>query len=569
MITTRSKSSGICHFHGFMYDQEIQDLPISTVFRFPNPTPTWPTGNGFGSGIIDLEGLQVCQINSFRKIWATYEGGVDNVGATFFEPSSVPDGFFMLGCYSQPNNRPLSGWILVGQDENSGNPSEKGALLQPIDYTLVWSSESMQIKQDGYGYIWLPVPPDGYKAVGHIVTTSKVKPSLDKIRCVRSDLTDESEFDDWIWGQDTETSEDGFNVYGLRPKIRGPKAQGVCVGTFILQTNTTSSSSTLSLACLKNNNFTTLSYAPNIEHVKTLLQSYSPKIYLHPDETYHPCSVNWFFDNGALLYIEGDESSPVRVEPNGLNLPQGGSNDDEYWLDLPIDPAAKERVKKGDLQGSEAYIHIKPMLGATFTDLAIWIFYSFNGPATAKLGLVDVPLGRIGEHVGDWEHLTLRISNFNGVLDRVFFSEHSGGTWIDSSLLEYDNGTNKPVAYSSLNGHALYHKPGLVLQGNELAGIRNDTSKSDNVMDVGESYSIVSDDTRDEVVEPAWLNYDRKWGPKITYELGKELEKIEQQLPGELKTMFHSLVNLIPNEVFEEEGPTGPKMKNNWRGDEV
>ncbi|KAK1382578.1 DUF946 domain-containing protein [Heracleum sosnowskyi] len=549
------------------YDQEIQDLPISSVFRFPNPTPAWPTGNGFGSGIIDLEGLQVSQITSFRKIWATYEGGADNLGATFFEPSSVPDGFVMLGCYSQPNNRPLSGWVLVGKDENSRNPPEKGALVRPTDYTLVWSSESMQIRQDGYGYIWLPVPPNGYVAVGYIVTTSKVKPSLDKIRCVRSDLTDESELHDWIWGQDTEISEDGFNVYGLRPRIRGTKAQGVCVGTFIIQNNTTSSSS--SLACLKNNNFTTLSSAPNIENVKALLQIYSPKVYLHPDEKYLPCSVNWFFENGALLYKEGDESSPVRIEPNGSDLPQGGSNDDEYWLDLPIDHAAKERVKKGDLQSSEAYIHIKPMLGATFTDLAIWIFYSFNGPTTAKLGLVDVPLGRIGEHVGDWEHLTLRISNFSGVLDRVFFSQHSGGTWIDSSLLEYDNGTNKPVAYSSLNGHALYYKPGLVLQGNELVGIRNDTSKSDKVMDVGEKYSIVSDDIRDEVVQPAWLNYNRKWGPKITYQLGKEIEKIQEKLPGELKTLFKSLVNLIPSEVFEEEGPTGSNMKDNWRGDEV
>lgn len=511
----------------------------------------------------------MCQISSFKRIWATYEGGVDNLGATFFEPSSVPDGYVMLGCYSQPNNRPLSGWVLVGKNDNSSNPQEDGALVEPIDYTLFWSSESMQIKQAGYGYIWLPVPPDGYKAVGHIVTTSGEKPSLDKIRCVRADLTDESEVGDWIWGQGADVSDDGFNVYGIRPRIRGTKAQGVCLGTFILQENTSSSSSTLSLACLKNKNFTTLSYAPNIENVKTLLEIYSPKLYLHPDETYLPCSVNWYFDNGALLYKEGDESSPVRVEPNGSNLPQGGSNDDKYWLDLPVDPAAKERVKKGDLQSSEAYIHIKPMLGATFTDLAIWIFYAFNGPATAKLGLVDVPLGRIGEHVGDWEHVTLRISNFTGVLDRVFFSQHSGGTWIDSSELEYDTGTNKPVAYSSLNGHALYHKPGLVLQGTELVGIRNDTAKSDKIMDVGEKYSVVSDDILHEVVEPAWLNYDRKWGPKITYELGKEIEKMEEQLPGELRTLFESLVNLIPNEVLEEEGPTGPKMKNNWNGDEV
>lgn len=59
---------------------------------------------------------------------------------------------------------------------------------------------------------------------------------------------------------------------------------------------------------------------------------------------------------------------PVLVEPNGANLPQGGSNGETYWLNLPTDETAREKLKKGDLQSSIIYLPIKLMLGAMFTN---------------------------------------------------------------------------------------------------------------------------------------------------------------------------------------------------------
>ncbi|KAK3037621.1 hypothetical protein RJ639_030398, partial [Escallonia herrerae] len=558
---------GNCLTNSFSSTKEAKALPIDTIFKFPSPLPNWASGEGFASGTIDLGGLQVCQISSFTKIWATHEGGTDNLGATFFEPSAVPNGFSMLGCYSQPNNQPLFGWVLAGKDITVDS-SSGGTLKKPIDYTLIWSSESSNFEQDDHGYIWLPTPPDGYKAVGHVVTTSPEKPSLDKIRCVRSDLTDECEAGRWIWGQGTTSSENGFNVYGSRFSIRGTKAQGVCVGTFIAQENTSGTAPNSSLACLKNNNFALFSSMPKANQIEALVQTYSPWMYFHPRDEYLPSSVDWFFSNGALLYKKGEEPNPVHIEPTGSNLPQGGSNDGEYWLDLPIDHKAREEVMKGDVKTSETYLHIKPVFGGTFSDIVVWIFYPFNGPSTAKLGLIDIPLGKIGEHVGDWEHVTFRVSNFNGVLHNVYFSQHNGGTWVDAPLLEFQNGTNKFVAYSSLHGHANYPKPGLVLQGTSEIGIRNDTARSDLVMDTGARYSIASAEHIAGIVEPPWLNYARKWGPKITYELGTEVENVENVLSGDLKSALENLVNIVPDEVFGEDGPTGPKMKSSWDGDE-
>ncbi|XP_011007114.1 PREDICTED: uncharacterized protein LOC105112912 [Populus euphratica] len=535
-------------------------LPIATPFKLPSPLPSLPQGEGFGNGIIHLgSGLQVCQVVSLNKIWATNEGGPDNLGATFFEPSQMPQGFSMLGCYSQPNNRMLHGWVLAGKDETGD------ALTKPVDYTLVWSSESLQIKQDGVGYIWLPAPLDGYKALGCVVTTSPEKPSLEKVRCVRSDLTDDCQIDKWIWGQGKESDPNGFNVFSLRPSNRGTQAMGVSVGTFVAQ-NTTSAS--ISLACLKNIE-SNLSCMPTLDQVQAIFQAYSPRIYFHPDEEYLPSSARWYFTNGALLYKKDEESKPVPIESTGSNLPQGGSNDGSYWLDLPVEEAARERVKKGDLQDCQVYLHIKPMLGATFTDIVAWLFYPFNGPGRAKVELITVPLGKTGQHVGDWEHVTLRISNFNGQLCGIYLSAHSGGAWYDASELEFQDG-NKAVIYSSLNGHAMYAKPGLVLQGSGNIGIRNDTAKSNKFIDTGARFSVVSAEYMgSSVVEPPWLNYLRKWGPNITYDLAEDAETVEKLLPGKLKSAFDKFVKSLPKEIFGEDGPTGPKLKRNWTGDEV
>lgn len=512
----------------------------------------------FASGIIDLGGLQVSQVSSFTKVWSTGEGGPGDSGATFFEPLSIPDGFFMLGSYAQPNNMPLFGWVLVGKDV-TGNATG-GSLKKPTDYTLVWSSENnTNINQDSPGYIWLPKPADGYEAVGYVVTASPQKPSLDKIRCVRSDFTNVSESHDWIWGVD------GFNVYGSRPQDRGIQASGVPTGAFIAQTNPNSS---VSLACLKNT-YTNFSAMPSLTQIKALIEAYAPMVYFHPNEAFFPSSVTWFFQNGALLYTKGNESGPIAVEPSGLNLPQGGSNDGGYWLDLPTSDADRAKVKRGNIQNASAYVHVKPMFGGTFTDMAVWLFYPFNGAAKAKVEFVTLSLGKIGEHVGDWEHVTLRISNFNGELTSVYFSEHSRGMWVSASQLEFLNGTNKPVVYSSLHGHAAYPNPGLNLQGSGDIGIRNDTAKGGMSLDTALNFSVVcAEYLGKDIVEPPWLNYAREWGPKISYDIAKEMKKIARFLPGKVKSALEKLVRDLPSEILGEEGPTGPKWKDNWSGDE-
>ncbi|KAE9584944.1 putative vacuolar protein sorting-associated protein [Lupinus albus] len=465
----------------------------------------------------------------------------------------------MLGSYSQPNNKPLYGWVLVAKDvsSNTTNPT----LKQPSDYTLIWSTVPLYINQDCLAYVWLPIAPDGYKAVGHVVTTTPDKPSLDKIRCVREDLTDQSEQHSLIWSYN-----DSF-AYDVRPSNRGTEGLSVRVGTFVAQTVETATN--LSISCLKNINANKTSSMPNLEQIDAIMNLYSPLLVLHPNDKFHPSSVNWFFSNGALLYTKGQESTPVTIEPNGTNLPQGGENDGAYWIDLPTGDENKDRVSIGDLSSARSYVHVKPMYGGTFTDLALWVFYPYNGASYAKVKFIkNIKLGRVGEHVGDWEHVTLRVSNFNAQLWQMYFSQHNKGTWLDAFQLEFNVG-NKPMVYSTLHGHASYPHVGLTLLGKHGVGIKDDTETSDFVFNLVAYELISAEYLGSTVIEPPWLNFNRQWGPTIDYDLDKELKKLRHILPWPLKALIDDIIKKLPKELLGEEGPTGPKSKSNWSEDEV
>ncbi|KAI9081937.1 hypothetical protein K1719_036199 [Acacia pycnantha] len=232
-------------------------------------------------------------------------------------------------------------------------------------------------------------------------------------------------------------SSDGFNIYITRPTNRKVKDPSVPVGTFLAQING-ANNSTLSLPYLKNNklDFSSMS---NLPQVQALMEAYAPMI--------------------------GEESSKsVAIDPSGSNLPQGGENNGAYWIDLPQDETNKDRVKRGDLQSFQAYLHIKPMFGATFIDISTWIFYPFNGPSRARVVVINsIPLGKIAEHTAE------------------------------------------------ANG---------------------------------------------------------EWGPKISYTIEEELDKVEKVLPMNVRSGFEKFRHSLPNELFKEDGPTGPKLKSSWYGDE-
>lgn len=483
----------------------------------------------------------------------------------------IPNGFNCLGHYSQFNDQPLRGYVLVARDVTSHipNPVNQPALLRPIDYTLVWTS--YDVAEENYedcGFFWLPLPPMGYKSVGFLVTNSPNKPDLDEVWCVRDDLTDKCQPHHLMLDASSIFSNFPFLVWSVRPCDRRMWGKGVSVGTFYCSNSYCISKEELDIACLKNLD-PTLDAMPNCDQIHALIKHYGPTVFFHPDEVYLPSSVSWFFKNGALLYKSGDLIGEA-IDESGLILPSGGTNDRQYWIDLPNDDR-RNIVKYGNLESAKLYVHVKPAVGGTFTDIVMWVFCPFNGPATLNLGIMKIAFSKIGQHVGDWEHFTLRICNFTGELWSIYFSQHSGGEWVEAYDLEYIEG-NKAIIYSSKSGHASYPHPGTYIQGSTKLGlgIRNDAFHSKLFVDSSKNYELIAAEYLGDgvVTEPCWLQYMREWGPTIIYDSRTELDKIINQLPSTIRYYTGNIFSKLPIELYKEEGPSGPKEKNNWVGDE-
>ncbi|KAG5611115.1 hypothetical protein H5410_022396 [Solanum commersonii] len=540
----------------------------SKKFSLPLPLPKWPQGKGFGTGRICLGEIEVVQITKFKKIWGCSSSFGKSNCVSFYKPDGIPKGYYILGHYCQPDGEHITGYVLAAKDlsDVQDSASKLPALQKPLNYTLIWSSDS---QYNGGGYIWMPNAPVGYKSIGCLASVEPNEPDPDEVRCVRADLTENCEASEMMFSSDSFFQRKQFQVWKTRPCKRGMLCAGVSAGTFFGSTSF-SSGDELDIACLKNLD-SSLHAMPNLEQIHALIKHYGPTMYLHPDEIYLPSSVPWFFMNGALLYKDGRNNGTV-INSKGSNLPAGGLNDGQYWLDLPNkDDANRTSVKCGNIESAELYVHVKPSLGGTFTDIAMWIFCPFNGPATVKIGLLSFTLNKVGEHVGDWEHYTLRISNFSGELWSVYFSEHSGGEWVDACKLEFIEG-NKPIVYASRNGHASFPHPGCYLQGSSKLGfgLRNDCARSKYYVDSSSKYQIVAAEYLGEgvVAEPPWLQYMREWGPTIIYNGRSEVEKIIKHLPFFMRFSVESLIELFPTELYGEAGPTGPKEKDNWLGDE-
>uniref|UniRef100_A0A5B7BJ12 Vacuolar protein sorting-associated protein 62 n=1 Tax=Davidia involucrata TaxID=16924 RepID=A0A5B7BJ12_DAVIN len=549
----------------FYWNRVSEFYPLEPQpFSLPCPIPRWPQGEGFGTGRICLGELEVVKITEFERIWScTPLGGKTKGGVTFYRAVKIPDGYFSLGHYCQRNDQPLRGYVLVAREAER---EDEALLERPLNYTLIWSRRSGGSDHDGY--IWLPNPPVGYTSMGFVVTDKPDEPDLEQVRCVRADLTETCETFDIILDSTGSSFERPFRVWNTRPCERGMLGKGVSVGTFFCS----SSSSSSNIACLKNLD-STLQAMPNLDQIHALIRHYGPTVFFHPDEVYLPSSVPWFFKNGALVYQNGKVKGE-RIDCRGSNLPGGGKNDGEFWIDLPEDEDERNYVKNGDMESAELYVHVKPASGGTFTDVAMWVFCPFNGPATIKVGwLMNIEMSKIGEHVSDWEHFTLRLSNFTGELWGIYLSEHSGGEWVDACNLEFiEGGGNKPIVYSSKNGHASFAHPGSYVQGSGSGsiGVRNDAAPSKYFVDSSTKYQIIAAEYLGDgvIMEPHWLQYMREWGPTIVYDSRSELEKIISHLPFFVRFSVETFFELFPTEIYGEEGPTGPKEKDNWVGDE-
>lgn len=279
--------------------------------------------------------------------------------------------------------------------------------------------------------------------------------------------------------------------------------------------------------------------------VNAIIAKYGPVIYLHPDEQYLLDSVECYLDNSYL------ECGPVVIK---------GNNDEEEYNNFQIELRESVKTSSGSLLSDLAYIknkyarefqenpyfkywlniddqfiygnmsHAKIYVAVYdrdfgHTDIQFYFFYPYNGPAKIQIRMgskkiVKYFLDPVGRHIGDAEHVTLRICNSTGRPEGVYMSRHSGGEWVygDDIWTRLELEDTHPVIYSAKDSHAHYTSEGDKCYNNFWSrDFRRGTVAVDLMDTCGKGlkfetwlpgkYQIITQE------KPDWLKFKGRWGP--------------------------------------------------------
>lgn len=237
----------------------------------------------------------------------------------------------------------------------------------------------------------------------------------------------------------------------------------------------------------------------------SLAEQYAPKVWLNTGEKYMPSSTELFLANVHEESISGT-SYLVTNQPLGCD-----SCTDPIFLDgtspaattVPVYAEIVNRTQSGQ--------------PTNVTDVIYWMFYPYNNGKRVCIGLYSDLFGCIGgystfgNHVGDWEHVTIRF--VDGAPTQVALSQHSGGAvfaYGDPRLALRDG---RPVVYAAKGSHGLYpdaarHIYATIPNGDFLA---DDTDAGTQWQT---SAQVVTFDPQDAPFGAplSWLSYTGRWG---------------------------------------------------------
>lgn len=176
---------------------------------------------------------------------------------------------------------------------------------------------------------------------------------------------------------------------------------------------------------------------PEPDPREVLLRTHAPRIWFTADEAYWPSSVQWAFPEQER-FTDGEGQHWIRSSDS---------------LDSPSDTLP---FFAGDLATAPIYAYWADK-GGGVVDLVYFVYYPYNrGKSVADTIW--------GNHVGDWEHITVRLlEQPDGSLapSQVYLSAHSFGGAYDwnSGEVEVHDGTH-PVAYAAWGSHGFWAQPG-------------------------------------------------------------------------------------------------------------
>ncbi|XP_023022410.2 uncharacterized protein isoform X1 [Leptinotarsa decemlineata] len=255
----------------------------------------------------------------------------------------------------------------------------------------------------------------------------------------------------------------------------------------------------------------------NLAEVENLVRQWSPLVWMAPNEKYLPMnaeeflrhvsvankngSIIQFYLNGRIRYdltqqfylVTRRDLYSLRNDSHSFIY---GQNPNHY--PVSIYALVSDCVHGPDLNETENYIsedaneRVSRKNSSLYFYVTYWLFFPFNeGKKVCTLGkvpflnLFNRCLGRVktlGNHVGDWEHMSLSFSGKN-VPDKLYLSIHDFGGYFTYNekgrYFKFDAQENKktahrvpkfpqivrtqgshPVVFSAYGSHGLWSSPG-------------------------------------------------------------------------------------------------------------
>jgi Vacuolar protein sorting-associated protein 62/Ricin-type beta-trefoil lectin domain len=326
-----------------------------------------------------------------------------------------------------------------------------------------------------------------------------------------------------------------------------------------------------------------------------VIQKYAPTIYLHPYDNHHPMAVEPFLGASSMLDQSGN------VLKNGLtaaDLATYSGSTNYLRFTNNVFPTAGNDFETGDpivpgtVSGwgqSNAPVYVKTIDNGSYIDLKFYMFYAINGFQTFQAGIIVnfktqpylFDWANFALHQGDWEHVTVRISEDTTRLLGVFYSQHGKAVWVPNPSLD---GTH-PVVYSAWDSHAnfptadiyidtvILNSPGIIpLSWLKVANITTNTAGGTTVAyhrpnpyyANGISWTPWQNTSQLVLLDgnPAtapWLAFNGNWGPSWTTAVDQT-----PSLPSGAGTELYDLATVgnalgLLNNYTSEGGPLGPQ----------
>ena len=239
------------------------------------------------------------------------------------------------------------------------------------------------------------------------------------------------------------------------------------------------------------------------EKQNELIKKWTPIVFFHPDEKYYPVSIDWLMKYSSLIDFETTPPQVVKPVTNQILYDYAKKYNFQRKADGDLILSYGPELYRGEFPISNVPIYVLYREVGDKIYLTYILLFAYNG----EYPILNLMMA--GYHPADIEHLTVELDK-SGNLLRAMFSAHGtqDGRWVSKDEISMEK--DRIVVYSSLSGHGLYNKEGIIFR---LGGMANDHTSRDGLKWIPTPSRIyLRDDPKFEVATMGWTTFHGRLG---------------------------------------------------------